>query len=302
VLSISRLSGNRLISIQADPESELKLPRWIAEGPFLISGGTTRPQAVTASLGVKTQPLEEAVPEFVVEALSQSKTPVLLLEGSLEDAQKLAKEFPLLGMVVYRSVGDPPASEVREGSTILISPGDRGRSLVRMSYGNEFAGYRSESLGPEHKDDAHVSRVYATYLKRVNASDLLERVPRSKGDPFAGNKKCVSCHGKAGDVWKKSGHSHALATLEKEGHARDPDCVSCHVVGLTVDTGFRSRKETPHLTDVGCESCHGAGAAHSSKPYLEKMAKVGPASCVPCHTPENSPRFDFTSYWAKIKH
>ncbi len=302
ILSVSRLSGEKLVATQVPEGNELNLKRWTVEGPFLIGGFTTKPESLTANLGVSARDLDAAAGEFALQALSMGKTPVVLLEGGQDDARVLARAFPSLRLIVYQTTGDPPLEPLREGDALLVTPGDRGRSILRMSFGTSFTGYQSQSLGPEHPDDPGVSAVYATYLKRVSGSDLLERVPRAKDDAFAGNKSCVSCHAVAGDVWKKSAHSHALETLEKEGHARDPDCVSCHVVGLTSDTGFRSRQITPELTDVGCESCHGPGQAHSLKPTLERMAKVAAKSCMPCHTPENSPRFDYAAYWAKIKH
>ncbi|HSI73617.1 MAG TPA: multiheme c-type cytochrome, partial [Fimbriimonas sp.] len=98
-----------------------------------------------------------------------------------------------------------------------------------------------------------------------------------------------------------SAHAHALLTLEKEGHPRDPDCVSCHVVGLQFSTGFKSRQKTPQLANIGCESCHGAGAKHAAKPSL-KLRKLTEQACLPCHTTENSPHFDFKTYWKKIRH
>ncbi|MBC8065424.1 MAG: cytochrome c family protein, partial [Chlorobia bacterium] len=113
---------------------------------------------------------------------------------------------------------------------------------------------------------------------------------------------CGKCHTESEKVWKKSKHAVALKTLEREGHDRDPDCVECHVVGLASIYGFTSRKATPGLTDVGCESCHGPGAKHSLTPKEVPMGKVGQESCMPCHKSENSPHFDFAKYWAKIAH
>ena len=53
---------------------------------------------------------------------------------------------------------------------------------------------------------------------------------------------------------------------------------------------------------MGCESCHGAGAAHSASPWKVKLPKVGQKSCLPCHTLTNSPEFDFATYWPRVKH
>jgi hypothetical protein len=74
------------------------------------------------------------------------------------------------------------------------------------------------------------------------------------------------------------------------------------VVGLNTEGGFRSPAETPHLKDVGCESCHGGGAAHAQAPTAQKMPRASAAACSQCHVPEHSPNFDYARFWAKIRH
>jgi hypothetical protein len=303
VLSVARLSGNKLIATQIQDGQALGLERWQEKGPFLVGGVTLRQAAFASQLGLTGLSAEDAAVELEGEARTRSKTAVLLLEGTLADARTLATKAPDLAMIVYRVVGDPPAGPEMEGRTLLVTPGDRGRNVVKLSYEDgALGGYRVEHLGPETHADPEVKRIYKDYLLRVSRSDLLERVLRSPGEKFAGNQKCMSCHATPAAVWKRSEHAHALATLDKVGHARDPDCVSCHVVGLALSTGFQSRTRTPSLTDVGCESCHGAGASHAAKPKLSKMPKVGTLACAPCHTTENSPHFDFATYWKRIQH
>jgi hypothetical protein len=174
--------------------------------------------------------------------------------------------------------------------------------VLRLTFaGGRWDRYGVFSLGPEVKDDPDAARLYRTYLGRVETEKLLDKMPRAPSAAFAGNAKCIECHPKAGEVWKQSKHAAALATLERDGHARDPDCVSCHVVGLESEKGFRSRAETPQLTDVGCESCHGPGLAHAIMPTL-KMGIAGEKSCAKCHVPAHSPNFDFLTYWKRIAH
>jgi hypothetical protein len=86
------------------------------------------------------------------------------------------------------------------------------------------------------------------------------------------------------------------------GHQRDPDCVGCHVVGLEYQGGFRSAALTPQLENVGCENCHQAAARHAASPATNPLRKVGEAACAVCHVPDHSPGFDFTRFWAKIRH
>ncbi|MES1227789.1 MAG: multiheme c-type cytochrome [Armatimonadota bacterium] len=93
-----------------------------------------------------------------------------------------------------------------------------------------------------------------------------------------------------------------MQTLAARGHDRDPECLPCHVVGLTSSKGFQSPKLTPDLVGVGCESCHGPGTAHSASPKLVRIPKVAGSTCGSCHTVNTSPNFSFEKFWKKIKH
>jgi hypothetical protein len=78
-------------------------------------------------------------------------------------------------------------------------------------------------------------------------------------------------------------------------------------------TGYVSVETTPHLKGNGCENCHGPGGGHVSAeagPDLalrSKQRKVmrvvaDDASCLKCHDLDNSPEFDFSTYWPQVEH
>ena len=79
------------------------------------------------------------------------------------------------------------------------------------------------------------------------------------------------------------------------------ECVGCHVVGFGRKGGFANAKATPELANVQCEACHGPGSIHAESPAAGYGA-AGARSCLRCHDPQNSPEFDFYSYWPKIRH
>jgi hypothetical protein len=164
---------------------------------------------------------------------------------------------------------------------------------------------RSLALGPEMPEDATARSIEKLYLQRVADEGLLDKLPRlplPEGERFAGTAACKSCHAGAHKTWVGSAHAKAWETLVEVGHDKNPDCVGCHVVGLEYKGGFTSAKETPHLEDVGCESCHRPAARHAANPAAVRPPKVGAASCASCHVPDHSPGFDFTKFWAKIRH
>jgi hypothetical protein len=235
--------------------------------------------------------------------MSSGAKPPSAASDTSRAAAALAKKHPDLRLIVYRATGDPPAAAERIGKTWLVTPGEKAKHLLRLTYSaGEFGSYASISLGPEFKNDPDAARIYGQYLGRVSQERLLDKLPRQPTKAFAGSEACAKCHPAAAKAWKASGHSHALLTLEKEKHDRDPDCVGCHVVGLKSDKGFRSRQLTPKLANVGCESCHGPAAGHAKAPRKMRLPKVGAKSCAQCHVPENSPHFEFGDYWRKIAH
>jgi hypothetical protein len=301
VNSLQELSGGRFVATA--PFAASAIPRWREVGPFLVGGLALPRGALAQAMRWEEESPTQAARALCREAKARKKQPLLLLRGSRDDARALALAAPDLRLIVYRNPGSPTDRLDTVGRTVIATPGDRGKWVLRLTWrSGRFVGIAPVDLGPTFEDDSRTASLYRLYLDRVREERLLEQVPRSPSEPFAGNERCGECHPSAMAVWSNARHRRALATLEREGHDRDPDCVSCHVVGLDRVGGFVSRTETPHLTDVGCESCHGPGKKHSESPNTVKMPKVGEKSCIPCHVPDHSPGFDFLTYWRRIQH
>jgi len=47
-------------------------------------------------------------------------------------------------------------------------------------------------------------------------------------DAFAGEAACAKCHRVQAEIWARTKHATAWASLEKSESQRDPDCVRCH--------------------------------------------------------------------------
>jgi hypothetical protein len=141
-------------------------------------------------------------------------------------------------------------------------------------------------------------------------------------------------------VFEKTPHAHATDTLVHLTPPRhfDPECLSCHVTGwdpqkyFPYDSGYLSLTKTPDLVGNGCENCHGPAGRHAAAENGEidikdaekeelraaLRLKVGPNEgnksgqlfktesvvdrCMRCHDLDNSPEFDFQTYWPKVKH
>ena len=129
---------------------------------------------------------------------------------------------------------------------------------------------------------------------------------------FVGSAACASCHAKEHELWAKSAHAGAFATLEHKNEAKNADCQRCHTTGFKQPTGFPSGGAT--LAGVGCESCHGPGKRH----VADKGATAGTILaltdkcdscaialiCGTCHDDANDKGFEFAidAKLAKIKH
>lgn len=303
ILSAIQLSGNRFVSASIAPSATNPIPETKPAGPFLVGGVASNPEALGAVLREDTFTAESAVEALTSQASESDLIPILLLDGDRKEAIALAQSNPVVSLIVYRSGGDPTETIERIGETVLVSPGQKGTHVLRLTFEDgQWKNLSAIRIGPEFKNDPAVDRVFRRYIAHVTEERLLDKMPRISKAEFAGSMACKVCHGKIYALWTSSKHARALATLEREGQSRDPDCVGCHVVGLDRLGGFRSRAATPRLSDVGCESCHGPARAHAKRPKSVQMKKAGTASCAKCHDTEHSPGFDFDSFWQKIKH
>ena len=117
---------------------------------------------------------------------------------------------------------------------------------------------------------------------------------------FVGTALCITYHAEPEEVWKKTKHPRAYASLVEVGKQNHLDCISCHVTGWQQPQGVCRIDQTAGREEVGCESCHGAGDVHSKNPTKENIARGDEKTCRGCHDRENSPTFDFDRYVEKI--
>lgn len=260
--------------------------------------------------GVSFQPAVDTLAQIVNRWRSTGKAQlrILLYHGPTSEAEELAKRFPQLDLIVTAHNSDDPIAPRHVGSTVIASEGTEGKhlGLAHLSSGPNWhvTGFEDRAIGPALHENAAVRSAISSYERRVVGEGLLEQVARTptlNGDRYAGTGTCLSCHEEAARKWRGSKHARAFATLTSVDHDGDPECVRCHVVGFSIESGYVSPKATPAMRDVGCESCHGPAAGHVRNPQ-HKLGAAGPDSCRSCHVPSHSPKFDFTAYWKRINH
>ncbi len=277
---------------------------------------------------------------------------VLLSQASVTESEAFAQQFPQFDVVVTaQGTGDPdPAAPPKKfGDTLLIETGRKGKYVgVLGVYPNDRETpfrYKLISLERDDFDDTpSMITLMKTYQERLESEQIVLAdavgAPHPSGAKFVGADTCATCHESAMDVWKHTGHAHALESLDpinkRIGHERlhgvkrtfDPECLACHVTGwdaheyIRFQSGFLNEKfatdeteKTLHKLMAGsqCENCHGPGSRHIELVEADDLAAAGrevrvtleqakKGMCEKCHDLDNSPNFDFDKYWERIKH
>jgi hypothetical protein len=320
----------------------------------------------------------ESVPAALPKALAalQQQKPapdlnVLLYQGTLDQAEKLARAIPDFRIILCLSDDgehqyDEPAAQPQvvkhaRGETWIIHLGHKGKyvgvvgifptGVVTRPFDLRYqlVSLGEEYLTPEDQEADHpILKLMEEYTQELKhdpgtGNYLAKYAALQWSHPmqsafanaqYVGSAKCQKCHAAAFAVWAGSKHAHAYEELVKakkpSSRQYDGECVVCHVVGLGYKTGFTSEKDTPHLLNVGCESCHGPASEHVKKPndakirellnpWKELEAKAGEdaasqtaarnrrhllrdQACQKCHDQDNDVHWDFDKKWPLVEH
>jgi hypothetical protein len=282
----------------------------------------------------------EALAKIVPQMKEQADILVLLAYAPRDEAFALVKQYPDFSVLaVSDGPAEPPGSPqyVPDTKTMLVFVGEKGMTATVLGIfdrPDQPIAYQRVILDSRYPDSPAMKEMMVLYQAQLQALGLdgleIRPAPHPRKDiqgEFVGSEKCASCHEESYRIWKRSGHSRAWETLVKLDPPRtfDPECISCHVTGwhptrhFPYLSGFLSEDRTPHLIDVGCESCHGPGGEHVAAEMgsdLERQRRAAEAmivtkeqaessevhTCRNCHDLDNSPDFDFPTYWPLVEH
>jgi hypothetical protein len=121
----------------------------------------------------------------------------------------------------------------------------------------------------------------------------------SADEQFLTQYECRKCHLETYQKLETSSHNRAMASLTRQGMTEEPECLVCHTTGYLFINGYDTQAPRNRLTNVQCEACHGYGTEHRRD---GRWAAEARSTCVVCHDQKNSPKFDFATYWEKIRH
>jgi Cytochrome c554 and c-prime len=174
--------------------------------------------------------------------------------------------------------GDPGLEKLMETTKIAVNEFNRAQTEVQSPFASTAPGAQAAPVAPPAAAQAQAA-----------------------ASPYTGSERCTTCHAEQAASWQRNGHARAFAALEKAHQDFNPQCVGCHTVGFGKPGGFVSVRETPRLTNVGCEACHGPSGRHPGE-QAGQYGHTDTSFCVSCHTRENSPDFDPATYIPKVRH
>ena len=277
---------------------------------------------------------------------------ILLSQSTLAESRQLAADFPGFNVIVTAQgfgEGEPVPETI--GTVRLVQAGEKGKTAMvigvypedrEQPLRFELVTLRGDTFG----DDAEMISLMESYQQRlreqqrVSVEEITGLAGHPSGATFVGASKCGECHTQAMEVWQKTDHAQALASLDPaEGRpgaerlhgilrAHDPECLACHVTGWSPEDYVRFRsgflqseyagdESEKHLQMLlagnQCENCHGPGSRHvelidagnTEAAALEVRVTLQQARetlCVRCHDADNSPEFNFDKYWDLVKH
>ncbi|NLX05255.1 MAG: hypothetical protein GXY33_08930 [Phycisphaerae bacterium] len=179
---------------------------------------------------------------------------------------------------------------------------DRKIGLACLSFpltGPKLASSEMFELAKDIRENPRMLEIYDSYKfssRQVLIPRLIPAGSRESRKDFAytSSASCQGCHPAQYELWAKTDHAHAFATLVKECRDDDPACWACHSTGFTEASGFVSPAETPELKDVGCQMCHRVDLRwhpmqKPKRPRAYNMVQTW--HCSRCHIEHRSPKY-----------
>jgi hypothetical protein len=238
---------------------------------------------------------------------------VVLAHLNETDLRKLAAELPEVDAVIGGPTGQSLAP-TRMGQVLVASATNKGKFVVTLPLAADRKQIAPPAavveLSDRFRDDPVQLDNVRAFRKELARRDFSAAETGlvagsakqvSKGFRIAGNEACRDCHAEETAIWNDSKHAQAWQTLLAEESHVDPACQLCHTTGYGQPGGFESLAKSAARTAVGCESCHGPSQAHVDRPK-QHTPFTAREQCTRCHDHENSPRFDFDTYWKKVAH
>jgi hypothetical protein len=252
---------------------------------------------------------------------SKADVVVMVAHTSNRDPETLARRVDgLVDVMILGGVSTAWTAMRQEGGVLIGNSGDRGREIARFELllNREKTIVESKYEVVKLVHDVHRDPLVAQWMLDFNAAQaaakdaeieemrqtkLAELGLKSEDMPghgselrYTGEKDCRECHREIYNAWRRTEHGRAYSDLIRSRESHLEDKVRRTVTGWMEETGFIDRRESSHLYNVQCESCHGRGSAHVASEGKALETLIRPEqTCVACHSPEQDPGFDLRS-------
>ncbi len=251
----------------------------------------------------------------ILKAFESSQADIRIVLAYMEEGRlrALAEALPEVDYIIGGPTGQA-MSPAKVGAATVMSATNKGKFLAQINLNRADKGLEkvsamiaevSSTLVENPKQLANLKAYYTRLSEHdYSAAEAGLVTPMSEPEPgyaIAGTAACTKCHQPDDEIWHASKHSHAWEVLVNKSAQFDPSCQQCHTTGYGLPAGFESVAKSTALVHVGCENCHGPSQAHVENPR-KRTPFQAKEQCVRCHDHENSPAFQFDTYWAKVLH
>jgi len=230
-----------------------------------------------------------------------------MVHDTSRTAQAIARDVPGVDLIVRGHTAKTDKRVDRVNGVPIVRLGGRefvGVLALRCRDGKiTDLQWRVELVTADWPADRRLAELYQAYVHA--ALRQAQEAKRTAGLDYVVGSECGKCHQPQHRQWRRDGHADAYRSLTKVRRAGDPNCLMCHTTGFGTESGFHSIAKTPELTGIHCQGCHRFNVDEHVGPTGRRIPtfKAPPANeatCETCHTPNNSPRFDYRRYRRRL--
>ncbi|MGK5087720.1 multiheme c-type cytochrome [Bdellovibrionota bacterium FG-2] len=274
---------------------------------------------------LKTTSALKAAEIWVPELRKKADLVIVLSHLGFEKDQELAKKVKGIDVIV----GSHTQSFIQEPEKI------NGAIILQTSFKNQYVGvlplsapltegdlkgYKMIGLDPGYDSPpgkpSSIDLLVANFKKAVAELNSKQDTELGITGPATNAQatyqtfaRCMDCHRKQAEFWKKTPHFKALSSLVAKKQARNKECLSCHSLGLGEANGFSDVSKIGALSGAPESASSGAPALTPEQlaEALEKGAfktldkAWAPVQCENCHGPSGNHPFGANTYSKKVE-
>lgn len=267
------------------------------------------PESISEAIEVASY--EDTLKSRIGDLRERADVVILLSHLGIDKDRELALSFSDIDVIVGGHTQTVLEEPEKVGNTLIVQAGKDGYYVGQLKLvfddRGEIENYEGELVPMDITlpNDSTVVDMIVEYnrLMRIRAGTRVERItPIPATFVVTSTGQCGTCHPSELDHWLATSHADAFETLKKEHKEKSPDCLACHTTGFGRDDGYLNYNITAELKNVNCTECHWLPPTHLKHPEDNPAESVREDQCIRCHNQENSPLFEFASFFSRVTH